>query len=162
MSSLIDGSLDKSLYAARILDGTQLCSRRLLQEIIYCVGGVAVFFPLLTQFDQSESDNVQREYMLARTITRVKLAAEIVDLITSVLDGNLSNLQQMHRLSGLSILGFLFQSVLPDQLNMETLSALKNLFDVLSNSGNKLTFPSAYASIYYIVFFFFLIDRAFF
>ncbi|KAH0452153.1 hypothetical protein IEQ34_019452 [Dendrobium chrysotoxum] len=149
VSSLIDSSLDKSSYAARIMDGTQLCSRHLLQEIIYCVGGAAVFFPLLTQFDLSESGNVQHEYILIRTITRDKLAAKIIDLITSVLDENLSNQQQIHRFSGLSILGFLFQSVPPEQLNMETLSALKNLFNVLCTSGiSELLLKEAISRIY--------------
>ncbi|KAK8941577.1 hypothetical protein KSP40_PGU012222 [Platanthera guangdongensis] len=149
VSSLVDSSLDKSLYAAKIMDGTQLCSRRLLQEIIYCVGGVAVIFPLLTQFDVPESENVQQEYILIRTITRDKLAAEIIDLIASVLDGNISNQQQMYRLSGLSILGFLFQSVPPQQLNVETLSVLKHLFHVLNNSGiSELLLEEAISRIY--------------
>lgn len=134
-SSMPDSSSDKSSYDARIMVGTQLCSRRLFQEIIYCVGGVSVFFPLLTQFDRSETDGGQFDYTLIRSITRQKLAAEVVELIASVLDGNLSNQQHMHLLSGFSVLGFLFQSVPPEQLNMETLSALKNMLDILRNCG---------------------------
>ncbi|PKA52227.1 hypothetical protein AXF42_Ash010123 [Apostasia shenzhenica] len=149
VSTLIDNSANKNLFSATAMDGTHLCSRRLLQEIVYCVGGVTVFFPLLTQFDGSESDDVPQEYILIRSITRDKLAAEIIDLIARILDGNFSNQQQMHLLSGLSILGFLFQSVSPQQLNMEALSALKYLFDVLKSSGiSELLLKEAIPHIY--------------
>nr|XP_029116201.1 BEACH domain-containing protein B isoform X4 [Elaeis guineensis] len=133
--SLMLENSSENLFEAVIMDGTKLCSRRLLQEIIYCVGGVCVFFPFLIQFDRSVTDNGQFDYSLIRSFTSDKRAAEVIELVASVLDGNVPNQQQMLLLSGFSILGFLFQSVPPQQLNMETLSALKNMFDVLRNCG---------------------------
>lgn len=109
------------------MDGTKLCSRRLLKEIIYCVGGVSVFFPLLTRFDKLSTN--------ASVPSDDRLAADVIDLVASVLDGNASNQQQMHLLSGFAILGFLFQSVAPCQLNMETLKSLKYMFSVLKGCG---------------------------
>lgn len=137
VSSTLDNSSDKSSYEAVVMGETQLCSRRLLQDIIYCVGGVSVFFPLLTQFSQSETNNRQHDYTLIKSIMRERLAAEVIELIASFLDGNLSNQQQMHLISGFSILGFLLQSVPPQQLNMETLSSLKNMFGILRNCGKE-------------------------
>lgn len=116
--------------------GTQLCSRRLLQQIIYCVGGVSVFFPLIAQSDRYENEESGFfENTLLMPVPKERLTAEVIELIASVLDDNLSNQQQMHLLSGFSVLGFLFQSVPPQQLNLETLSALKHLFSVISNCG---------------------------
>lgn len=138
MSSPLEGFSDKDIFEATVMDGTKLCSRRLLHEIIYCVGGVSVFFPLLTQFDKSEVEGGESEYTLIRNITSETLAAQVIELIASVLDGNVSNQQQMQLLSGFSILGFLFQSVPPQQLNKEALSALKYLFDVLKNCGKQM------------------------
>ncbi|CAI9116125.1 OLC1v1017198C2 [Oldenlandia corymbosa var. corymbosa] len=125
-----------SSFEATVLVGTQLCSRRLLQQIIYCVGGVSVFFPLFTQSVFYEYTNSEKcgETLLA-PITKERLTAEVIELIASVLDENLANQQQMVLLSGFSILGFLLQSVPPQQLNMETLSALKHLFNVVASSG---------------------------
>nr|XP_027094520.1 BEACH domain-containing protein B isoform X2 [Coffea arabica]XP_027094521.1 BEACH domain-containing protein B isoform X3 [Coffea arabica] len=123
-------------FEANVLMGTQLCSRRLLQQIIYCVGGVSVFFPLFTQSDLYEHTQSEKfGETLLTTITKERLTAEIIELIASVLDENLANQQQMLLLSGFSILGFLLQSVPPQQLNLETLSALKHLFNVVANSG---------------------------
>ncbi|KAK6245788.1 hypothetical protein SCA6_008878 [Theobroma cacao] len=136
VSPVLDHALDKSLFEATIMVGTQLCSRRLLQEIIYCVGGVSVFFPLITQSDRYENDESGvLESTLLLPVAKERLTAEVIELIASVLDDNLANLQQMHLLSGFSILGFLLQSLQPQHLNNETLSALKHLFHVVSSCG---------------------------
>lgn len=136
VSPMLDHMSDKNLFEAVIMGGTKLCSRRLLQHIIYCVGGVSVFFPLLTQFNMSEKpEHGQLEYTLLRSITRDRLAAEVIELISSVLDENLANQQQMHLLSGFPILGFLLQSVPPQQLSLEILSALKHMLYVVGNCG---------------------------
>lgn len=120
--------------------GTELCSRRLLQRIIYCVGGVTVLFPLISQSDRYESqNNGQFDQNVDIIDTKECLTAEVIELIASVLDENLPNQHQMHLLSGFSILGFLLQSVNPQQLNMETLVALKHLFNVIANCGIQLT-----------------------
>ncbi|VFQ86787.1 unnamed protein product [Cuscuta campestris] len=136
VSPTLDVGADKSPFEAIVSSGTQLCSRRLLQQIIYCVGGVSVFFPLFTQTELYEDeDNQPVCQTLLTPVTRERLTAEVIELIASVLDDNLANQQQMLLLSGFSILGFLLQSVPPQQLNLETLSALKHLLNVVSNSG---------------------------
>ncbi|KAH7567643.1 hypothetical protein JRO89_XS07G0111300 [Xanthoceras sorbifolium] len=136
VSPIVDLALDKNSFEATVMVGTQLCSRRLLQQIIYCVGGVSVFFPLIAQSDRYDNEESGLfDHTLLMPITRERLTAEVIELIASVLDENLSNQQQMHLLSGFSILGFLFQSVPPQQLNLETLSALKHLFNVIANCG---------------------------
>ncbi|PUZ74193.1 hypothetical protein GQ55_1G045900 [Panicum hallii var. hallii] len=127
VSSVLDG-LDKSKFEATTMGGTKLCARRLLQEIIYCVGGVSVFFPLLIHFDDAAVQN-------GESVAHDELAGQVIELVASVLDGNIANQQQMHLLSGFSILGFLFQSVSPQLLNFKTLSASKYMFTVLKNSG---------------------------
>lgn len=134
---------DKTKIEAKVMDGTKLCSRRLLKEIIYCVGGVSVFFPLLTRFDKLSTN--------ASVPSDDRLAADVIDLVASVLDGNASNQQQMHLLSGFAILGFLFQSVTPCQLNMETLKSLKYMFSVLKGCG-MYTRPINAKDLFYIQF----------
>ncbi|KAE8719567.1 hypothetical protein F3Y22_tig00109945pilonHSYRG00247 [Hibiscus syriacus] len=149
VSPLLDNALDKNLFEATIMDGTQLCSRRLFKEIIYCVGGFSVFFPLKTQSDRYENDETKALESKNLPIAKERLTAEVTDLVASVLDENLANQQHMHLLSGFSILGFLLQSVPPQQLNMETLSALKNLFDVVSSCGlAELLVKEVIASIF--------------
>lgn len=136
VSRAVDHVSDKTLFEASVMVGTQLCSRRLLQQIIYCVGGVSVFFPLIAQSDRYENEeNGLFERTLIMPIAKERLTAEVIELIASVLDENLASQQQMHLLSGFPILGFLLQSVQPQQLNLETLSALKHLFNIVAHSG---------------------------
>ncbi len=113
------------------MGGTKLCSRHLPQDIIYCVGGVSVFFPLFSCNAVTDG-----EQSCHTSVINGKLRAEVIELVASVLDANVSNQQQMYLLSGLSIMGFLLQSATPKLLNIETLSALKYMFDVLRNCGN--------------------------
>lgn len=141
VSPILDTGVDKSSFEATVSVGTQLCSRRLLQQIIYCVGGVSVFFPLFTQIELYEDEDKKHVgQTLLTPVTKERLTAEVIELIASVLDENLANQQQMLLLSGFSILGFLLQSVPPQQLNFETLSALKHLLNVVSNSGALFNF----------------------
>ncbi|KAH0695321.1 hypothetical protein KY285_022418 [Solanum tuberosum] len=136
VSPVVDPGIDKSSFEATVLVGTQLCSRRLLQQIIYCVGGVSVFFPLFTKTDLYEIEEAKQAGQdLLTPITKERLTAEVIELIASVLDENLANQQQMLLLSGFPILGFLLQSVPPEQLNMDTLSALKHLLNVVAIGG---------------------------
>lgn len=121
---------------ATVLSGTQKCSRRLLQQIIYCVGGVSVFFPLITQSDKyDDAERGDSQQLLLCPVSKERLTAQVIELVASVLDENVANQQQMQLLSGFQILGFLLQSVPPQQLNLETLSALKLLFNIIANSG---------------------------
>lgn len=135
VSPILSHALGKKSFEASVMGGTELCSRRLLQQIIYCVGGVSVFFPLITQCWTIENEDGETVNALLTPKTRESVTTQVIQLIASFLDDNLANQQQMHLLSGFSVLGFLLQSVPSRQLNMETLSALKNLFDVVSNSG---------------------------
>ncbi|XP_022633032.1 BEACH domain-containing protein B isoform X2 [Vigna radiata var. radiata] len=128
--------LDKNSFEAAVVGGTQLCSRRLLQQIIYCVGGVSVLFPLIAQCSKFEKKDGESANGVPLTQTmREWVTTEVIELIASLLDDNLANQQQMHIVAGFSVLGFLLQSVPPQQLNLETLSALRHLFNVVSNSG---------------------------
>ena len=85
-------------------------------------------FPLLIHFDDAITHS-------GESPTGDQLAGQVIELVASVLDGNVSNQQQMYLLSGLSILGFLLQAAPPQLLNMKTLPAVKYMFDELRNCG---------------------------
>jgi len=145
VSSALDNA-DQSTFEAAIMGGTKLCSRHLPQDIIYCVGGVSVFFPLFTQFFDAATDVVQSCHS---SVDNDKLAAEVIELVATVLDGNVSNQQQMYLLSGLPILGFLLQSATPQLLTTRTLSALKYMFNILRKCGmSKVLLKDAISHIY--------------
>ncbi|GMH14034.1 hypothetical protein Nepgr_015875 [Nepenthes gracilis] len=136
VSHLVENAPNRSSFEANVMADTQLCSRRLLQQIIYCVGGVFVFFPLFSKSHWYRSgERTDDEHTWLIPITKGCLTAEAIEIIACVLDENIANQQQMHLISGFSILGFLLKSVPPQQLNFETVSALKHLFNVIANCG---------------------------
>lgn len=135
---MLDNLSEDDFIVATVMNGTQLCSRRLLQEIIYCVGGAFVFFPLLTDFDRFQGHKGENEYTMMKIMSD-KLPAQVIELIASFLDGKLANQQHMHHHSGFAVLGFLFESIPTKYLNMETLSSLKYLFEVLRSCGNMIS-----------------------
>lgn len=120
---------------------TQLCYRHLLKDIIDCVGGVCVFFPLLTQLDQPQSlrgfsrGQEGTESTLSLSASNVYVAAEVIELITLVLDDSSAHQQYMHQNQGMSVIGFLLQSVSPQHLTTGVASALVHLLSVVSKSS---------------------------
>uniref|UniRef100_A0A162A6C6 BEACH domain-containing protein n=1 Tax=Daucus carota subsp. sativus TaxID=79200 RepID=A0A162A6C6_DAUCS len=150
VSPMMGHGIVRTSFEATVMSGTQLCSRKLLQQIIYCVGGVSVFFPLFTRFELykiEESEVVGHSFLIPTR--KQRLTAEFIKLIASVLDENLVNQQQMLHLSGFSILGFLLQSVPPQKLNLEMLSALKYMYNVVANCGlSEMLTKDAISSIF--------------
>lgn len=99
-----------------------------------------MFFPLLTQPDMYTDDQNNRAGdILHGPITNAHLTAETIKLIASTLDDDLANQHQMLLLSGFQVLGFLLQSIAPQKINLEILSALKHLFGVVANGGKART-----------------------
>jgi hypothetical protein len=133
-----DGTAEKMSHEATIMSGTQLCYRHLVKDIIDCVGGVGVFFPLLTQLDQPVMSMIASvETQALETTENLNTAslydaAEVIDLITSVLSDNYMHQQYMHQNKGISIIGFLLQSVSPQNLTTTVANSLVHLLSVVS------------------------------
>ena len=103
---------DRNFYEATVIAGTQLCYRRILRHILDSVGGASVFFPLLTQLDQTVIKTnicVHEEVAYSEFGFSEHVAAEVIELIAYVLDGNISNQQFMCNMSRFSVIGFLLQ-----------------------------------------------------
>ena len=89
-----------------------------------CVGGIGVFFSLLTQLNQP----ICIALVVARSSDDQKheegnpidshVAVEVIDVITAVLDGDLANQWYIHNMSSMSILGLLLQSMSPQHLTL--------------------------------------------
>ncbi|KAK6940250.1 Neurobeachin, alpha-solenoid region, partial [Dillenia turbinata] len=100
--------------------------------------GSKILIGLNAQSESYENEEIgESAYAFPAFVTKEHLTAAVIELIASVLDENVANQQQMHLLSGFSVLGFLLQSIPPKQLNLEMLSALKHLFNVVANSSSQ-------------------------
>eukprot|EP00850_Spirogloea_muscicola_P005743 SM000026S08992 [mRNA] locus=s26:1003027:1021649:+ [translate_table: standard] len=138
--TVLDSSLplaNRAPHDASLLPGSQLCYRKRLQDVIHCVGGIGVVFPLLTQLPQPLSFNFVNppsEISHAETHS-TSAAADAVDLLRAVLEGNYANQQAMVNIAGISIMGFLLQRLSPEQLTQEVLECLKQLLGTLARAS---------------------------
>ena len=145
-SPLHDNSSEQSVYDAAIRPGVQLCSRQRMQDVIHCVGGIAVLFPLFTQLDQPEEDPGRgAEELLdgiaSTTVVDSHLALDVIDLLTAVLAGNHSSQLYMLNISGFAVLGFLLQRVNPQHLSVKFVLALENLVGCVSHTQGSMPAP---------------------
>ncbi|KAK4434240.1 BEACH domain-containing protein B [Sesamum alatum] len=145
VSDAKDGLASKIIFGlnAQASDGRTLFS---VSPIVDQALDKKLFEATCDIYENEASDQVGDT--LLTPIKKGHLTAETIKLIASTLDDNLANQQQMLLLSGFSVLGFLLQSVPAQQLNLETLSALKHLFSVASNGGlSELLVTDAIACI---------------
>jgi hypothetical protein len=110
---------------------------------VQCVGGIGVFFPLLTQLDQPvgitssvAGSSYDQKHVEGYPVDS-HVAVEVIDVLTAVLDGNLANQQYMRNMSGMSILGFLLQSVSPQHLTVNVVAALERLVTTVAKGSGK-------------------------
>eukprot|EP00850_Spirogloea_muscicola_P002934 SM000011S19112 [mRNA] locus=s11:883394:901254:- [translate_table: standard] len=138
--TVLDSSLslaNRAPHDASLLPGSQLCYRKRLQDVIHCVGGIGVVFPLLTQLSQqlSFSFNNPPSGISHPGTHPTSAAADAVHLLRAVLEGNYANQQSMVNIAGISIMGFLLQRLSREQLTQEVLECLRQLLDTLARAS---------------------------
>ncbi|CAK9237200.1 unnamed protein product [Sphagnum troendelagicum] len=141
VSPMSEQSPAGELCDAVIMAGTHLCCRHLVQDIVHCVGGIGVFFPLLTQLDQPVAEALafmgvsgERRYVQGCPVES-HVVVEVIELVTGVLAGNFANQQYMHNIAGMAVLGFLLQSVLPQNLTIKVVSAIEGLLTTVAKAN---------------------------
>ncbi|EFJ19512.1 hypothetical protein SELMODRAFT_110788, partial [Selaginella moellendorffii] len=123
---------DAVSHEATIMSGTQLCYRCLVQNNIHCVGGITVFFPLLTRFRHAGKD-----FDGSVTDADDYYLADVIELLTAVATKNYVNQKFLHSSGGLGLLGYLLQFVSIKQLSVKVITALNNLLRVLSEAADN-------------------------
>eukprot|EP01132_Coremiostelium_polycephalum_P009076 gene9076-11116_t len=110
------------------------CVSRDIKDIIYCLGGIQVLFPLIPQINQSVLGDPDDQ-------SSAKLTIQVLALFKDMLRGSEANQEEMLRCQGLSVIGHLLQQISPENL---TLGAL-NIFRDMSN---QITEPSLVEEVY--------------
>lgn len=105
----------------RILKGTLLCDTHNVQDIIGCLGGIKVLFPLFVQMDQlsrsTESPDELDPY----------LTMELITLIHDMLRDHPDNQDDILRSRGFTIINHLLRQVSPQHLTLQTVRAIFNI-----------------------------------
>ncbi|OQS03787.1 hypothetical protein THRCLA_03918 [Thraustotheca clavata] len=100
------------LLAARRLEGTYHIYTRYLVDVLDCIGGVAVVFPLLAQFDSETSQD---------------LASNVLKLLGAVLHEHEANQRFMQENNGVVVMGYLLSRMAPRHMSYSVLETMRSL-----------------------------------
>eukprot|EP00761_Pharyngomonas_kirbyi_P000202 gb/GECH01000202.1/.p1 GENE.gb/GECH01000202.1/~~gb/GECH01000202.1/.p1 ORF type:complete len:3078 (+),score=643.06 gb/GECH01000202.1/:1-9234(+) len=124
-NTLLDNTPESSRKAGMegtIRSGTIPCATHNVQDIIGCLGGIKVLFPLFLQMDilshTEESLDEVDPY----------LTAEIVALFSQLLYEHPDNQSDMERCNGFLVINFLLKQISPKHLTIQSVNHFKKLF----------------------------------
>ncbi|KAF0685030.1 Aste57867_23059 [Aphanomyces stellatus] len=98
--------------AARRMDGTNHIFTRSAMDVLDCIGGIAVLFPLFAQFDAQDS---------------LDLNANVLKLFCAVLKNNATNQRFMQENHGFLVTGYLLSRVSPNHMTLQALNTIHSL-----------------------------------
>lgn len=118
----------KSGMEGTLRPGTYPCATHNVQDIIGCLGGIKVLFPLFLQMDilshTEESLDEVDPY----------LTAEIVALFSQLLYEHPDNQSDMERCNGFLVINFLLKQISPKHLTIQSVNHFKKLFRVVGHN----------------------------
>ena len=124
---------------AKVLGNLNACSTRDVKDIIHCLGGIKVLFPLFAQLNQPlvpRSNDDAIDYSVDS-----KLLLQVLALLGDMLNKSDTNQEEMLRCSGFAVVGYLVQRASPQHLTSDTLVTIEDL-------GNKIQIPELLEKFY--------------
>eukprot|EP01133_Synstelium_polycarpum_P008387 gene8387-9862_t len=110
------------------------CVSRDIKDIIYCLGGIKVLFPLIPQINQSLLDPTDET-------PSPKLTIQVLALFKDMLRGSEANQEEMLRCKGLSVLSHLLYQIPAENLTLGALNIFKDM-------SNQISEPSLVEEVY--------------
>ena len=116
---------------AALLLGTQLCRTQQPQDVLHCLGGIAVLLPLLEQPDAEQG----KQHAGSGSCSGVSTAAGVLRLLAAMLRGSPTNQQAMQQVGGFSLVAHLLEHLQGEgQLTSELLAAQQQLLGAVAGS----------------------------
>lgn len=128
--------------SAALLEGTALCVTQHLRDVLFGLGGVAVFFPLLANLDPPQLLSSRSQPSLSVEASQMsgsladERAGQVVGLLADILERSPSNRLQFLHMGGPGLLGYLLASTCCEQhLSITLLKSLEGLFRTMHRGG---------------------------
>lgn len=116
---------------AALLPGTQLCRTQQPQDVLHCLGGIAVLLQLLEQPDAEQG----KQHAGSGSCSGVSTAAGVLRLLAAMLWGSPTNQQAMQQVGGFSLVAHLLEHLQGEgQLTSELLAAQQQLLGAVAES----------------------------
>ncbi|KAJ5068656.1 beach domain-containing protein lvsc [Anaeramoeba ignava] len=123
------------------LSGMFKCITTSIYDIVYCIGGVKVFFPLIIQLDQPIGTPENINFGKLKEMQNIdysidpELSKQIFDIIVDILVHSSSNQEDMVRSDGFAIISFLFKNINSKYITYSIIESTKRLILTVQNSA---------------------------
>lgn len=98
--------LNSEIQYIKLLSGTKICVTHNIKDIIGCLGGIKVLFPLFLNLDKIVQDSEEDSY----------LAYELLTLILDLLKNHQENQEEMILSRGFQVINFLLKQISPQHM----------------------------------------------
>ncbi|KAJ3438800.1 beige/beach-related [Anaeramoeba flamelloides] len=121
------------------LNGMFQSNSKDLFDIIHCLGGFKIFFPLIIQLDSPEYSKTNL-LLFEQNLTKfennvnTQLSSQLLEMISNMIISSKVNQEDMIRSQGSVIIRYLFQKLNPENFTKRSILILKELFSELTNN----------------------------
>eukprot|EP01080_Neovahlkampfia_damariscottae_P008372 gene8372-197_t len=112
-----------------ILPGTNLCNTYKLRDIISCLGGIKVIFPLFLQMDKMTHTDDSQD-------VDTYLVNQLLKIVIDLLDDHKNNQYGMEISKGFYVINFLLKQISPKHINDYTVQLLPQLLSTIQSQKN--------------------------
>jgi len=117
--------VNNKILNAQILGRVHSCVTHDVKDIIHCLGGIRVVFPIFAQLDQPEVPVSEDQPINYAIDTR--LIVNAISLLGDLLSNSPSNQDVMQKSQGFEVIGYLLEKSSPEHISGESVIALEDL-----------------------------------
>ena len=112
--------------AAELVGAARVCATHGAKDVVHCLGGVHVLFPLLAP-PETEVDDGSSSHAQANSLNNQLLIKDTVDLLAGLLDSSRLNQEALHASGGFAMVGRLLKMDGGQRLSPGLLPSIENL-----------------------------------
>jgi len=133
----LDNTPDNAMFVREPLHarmrGIHLCVTRNVKDVVHCLGGIRVLFPLFAQLDQPLLPMPCSDIIYAADPAN---CCQLLGLLHDMLQGSANNLEAMRRSNGFAVIGYLLHQISPKHLSRQAIPILGRLMGAAASATN--------------------------
>lgn len=110
--------------------GVHQCVTRNVKDVIHCLGGIRVLFPLFAQLDQPLLPMPDTEIVYSADPAN---CCQLLGLLHDMLQGSTNNMEAMRRCNGFGVIGYLLHQISPMHLSRHAVPILGRLLGAVTS-----------------------------
>eukprot|EP00698_Gefionella_okellyi_P004064 TRINITY_DN1378_c0_g1_i1.p1 TRINITY_DN1378_c0_g1~~TRINITY_DN1378_c0_g1_i1.p1 ORF type:complete len:2456 (-),score=520.26 TRINITY_DN1378_c0_g1_i1:2419-9516(-) len=138
----LDNTLENTMFVREPLHATmhaiQQCITRNVKEVIHCLGGVRVLFPLFAQLDQPLQPPADATDPVVYAADPA-MCNQLLGLLHDMLQGSSTNIESMRKRNGFGVISYLLQQLSPQHISWQAIPIIGRLIECVTAAMNATT-----------------------